>query len=113
MDGPGVLFARGEHHDVTGRATGVEQQVHGLLGGVERAARRGGDQLELRCGMVLRPVAPGGAGRRGRGGYGILALRRGRGPCGAGTRMSGTRRGRGTRSGYGAGGSARCGRRPV
>lgn len=108
--GPGVVVTRGEHQDVPGRPPGVQEQIDGLVGCVERAAGRGRDQLELRRGTILRLLALGrgvslgscrGSGTRG---CGKRALRRGRGPRGAGARMPGTRRGRGTRTRYGTGG---------
>ncbi|CAM5330019.1 hypothetical protein GCM10010253_62160 [Streptomyces badius] len=108
MGGPRMLFAGGEDQDVTRCATGIQQQVDRFLGGVERTGRRGRDQLDLRCGTILRRLRTGGG--RSRGG-GVRALRRGRGA-----------RGRGP-DGRDAGwplnadrvrdeGSARCGRRP-
>ena len=108
MRGPRVLLAGGEHQDVARRTAGVEQQVDGLVGGVERAVRGGGDQLDLRarerssgraaCGCPAGAVGAGvrGAGRRGAG--------RNRGPAGwSGTRAEAARSGGpGTGRGVGA-----------
>ena len=111
---PRVLFAGGEHQDVAGGATGVEQQVDGLLGRVERAVGRSRDQLELRgrrlaaeprrAARERRVPRAAAGGRRGR------ALRRGRGPRrGPGYRDAAWPRDAGR---VRDGGSARCGRRP-
>ncbi|GAP48144.1 putative uncharacterized protein [Streptomyces azureus] len=99
MGGPRVLFAGRDHQDVAGGATGLQEQVHGLLGGVERAFGGSRDQLDLRAGRS------GGTGWRARRtGLGSRvtrrALRRRRGPERTGT--TGTRRSRGTGAGYGA-----------
>ncbi|GGR86100.1 hypothetical protein GCM10010284_19100 [Streptomyces rubiginosohelvolus] len=116
MGGPRVLFAGGEHQDVARCATGLQQQVDGFLGRVQRTGHRGRDQLDLRCGTVLGRLRTGGGRRRSRRG-GVGALRRGRAAPGA----RGAR-GRGPDdrdAGWPLnadrvrdGGSARCGRRP-
>src|SRR5690606_9923270 len=105
---PRVLLTGGEHQDVTRRAAGLQQQVDRFLGRVQGSAGRGRDQLELGRGTILRPARSARrryGSRCGRGyGCGVCALCRRRGARGAGDRTAGTRRGRGTRTWYGAGG---------
>ncbi|GGW13454.1 hypothetical protein GCM10010264_53970 [Streptomyces globisporus] len=93
MAGPRVLFAGGEHQDVARCATGLQQQIDGLIGRVQRTGHRGRDQLDLRCGTILGRLRTGGDRCRSRGG-GVDALRRRRGARGAGARTAGTRGGR-------------------
>ncbi len=103
MGGPRVLFAGGDHQHVAGGTARVQQQVDGLLGGVERALGRGRDQLDLRGRRSRSGGGGGGRTRRSGLGHGHVArraLRRRRGPRGPGT--AGTRRSRGAGTGYGA-----------
>src|SRR5690606_22309033 len=101
VGGPRVRLTRGDHQHVAGGAARVQQQVHGLLGGVERPLRRGRDQLDLGGGGCGGGRA--GRTRLGRGGRGCRpAPRRRCGPVRSGA--AGTRRSRGAGTGDGAGG---------
>ena len=57
VGGPRVRVAGGDHQDVARSAAGVEQQVDGFLGGVQRTLGRSRDQLDLRN----EAAAPAGA----------------------------------------------------